>query len=110
MPPPPEVPSFRPSNAGRSEVSLLSGPYLPHVLGTSGIGGCPAASAAVRHTGSVTDPAPDAGTGETLDPRDVDTVLDVLRRGTLEIEGRLLDASNATLYCSLECDGVTAAV
>jgi hypothetical protein len=58
----------------------------------------------------VTDPAADAGTGETLDPRDVSTVLDVLRRGTLEVEGRLLDASNATLYCSLECDGVTAAV
>ena len=40
---------------------------------------------------------------------DVDQALDLLRTGTIEIEGRLVDASNTTLYCSLACDGVTAA-
>ena len=28
--------------------------------------------------------------------------LDLLTRGTLEIEGRLVDASNATLYCTIK--------
>ncbi|WP_156757247.1 SCO1664 family protein [Actinokineospora pegani] len=31
-----------------------------------------------------------------------------LLRGTLEIEGRLVDASNATLLCGIEADGVSA--
>jgi uncharacterized repeat protein (TIGR03843 family) len=39
-----------------------------------------------------------------------DDALRLLREGDLEIEGRLLDASNATLYCSCTFDGVTAAV
>ncbi|MBV9595125.1 MAG: SCO1664 family protein [Actinobacteria bacterium] len=39
----------------------------------------------------------------------VDTALELLRHGTLSIEGRLLDASNATLYCSVELDGLVAA-
>jgi uncharacterized repeat protein (TIGR03843 family) len=39
----------------------------------------------------------------------VDDALDLLRRGTLEIEGRLVDASNATLYCCVSADGVDAA-
>jgi len=33
-------------------------------------------------------------------------VLELLREGHLEVEGRLVDASNATLYCSVELDGV----
>ncbi len=33
----------------------------------------------------------------------------LLTAGTLEVEGRLLDASNATLYCSASLDGVVAA-
>jgi hypothetical protein len=32
---------------------------------------------------------------------DVETALEALRCGRLEVEGRLVDASNATLYCSL---------
>ena len=36
-------------------------------------------------------------------------VLELLRRGRLEIEGRLVDASNATLYCTATLDGVTTA-
>jgi uncharacterized repeat protein (TIGR03843 family) len=35
--------------------------------------------------------------------------LHLLRSGTLTVEGRLVDASNATLYCSVELDGVTGA-
>jgi uncharacterized repeat protein (TIGR03843 family) len=38
----------------------------------------------------------------------VTEALDLLRRGQLEIEGRLVDASNATLFCSVSADGVDA--
>jgi hypothetical protein len=31
--------------------------------------------------------------------------LDLLTHGTLEIEGRLVDASNATLYCTITTSG-----
>ena len=41
---------------------------------------------------------------------ELDEVLRLLREGELEVEGRLVDASNATLYCSATLDGVTAAV
>ncbi len=41
---------------------------------------------------------------------ELDDVLRLLRQGELEVEGRLVDASNATLYCSATLDGVTAAV
>ena len=37
-------------------------------------------------------------------------VLHLLRDGDLEVEGRLVDASNATLYCTARLDGVAAAV
>jgi len=40
---------------------------------------------------------------------DVDDALTLLRAGELCVEGRLVDASNATLYCAMSCDGVTAA-
>jgi hypothetical protein len=40
---------------------------------------------------------------------DVAEALDLLRLGTLEVEGRLVDASNTTLYCSLSRDGLTTA-
>src|ERR1700761_8247263 len=39
----------------------------------------------------------------------VDDAIALLTAGSLEIEGRLLDASNATLYCGAELDGVVAA-
>lgn len=35
--------------------------------------------------------------------------LHLLRTGTLTVEGRLVDASNATLYCSVVADGLAAA-
>jgi uncharacterized repeat protein (TIGR03843 family) len=39
---------------------------------------------------------------------DVDRALRLLRDGELEVIGRLVDASNATLYCTVELDGVRA--
>jgi hypothetical protein len=39
---------------------------------------------------------------------DLAAALALLRDGTLEIEGRLVDASNATLYCTVTCDGLSA--
>jgi hypothetical protein len=41
---------------------------------------------------------------------ELDDVLRLLRAGELSVEGRLVDASNATLYCAATLDGVTAAV
>ncbi len=38
----------------------------------------------------------------------LEDALHLLRAGELSIEGRLLDASNATLYCTTALDGVTA--
>src|ERR1700759_123089 len=40
-------------------------------------------------------PGPDDADGEQA-------VLDLLASGTLEVEGRLVDASNATLYCTID--------
>jgi hypothetical protein len=40
---------------------------------------------------------------------DVSEALDLLRAGEMSIEGRLVDASNTTLYCELTGDGVTTA-
>ncbi len=41
---------------------------------------------------------------------DLGDVLRLLRDGALQVEGRLVDASNATLYCTAALDGVAAAV
>jgi len=40
---------------------------------------------------------------------ELDDALRLLRLGELQVEGRLLDASNATLLCTAALDGVTAA-
>lgn len=40
----------------------------------------------------------------------LDEVLRLLREGELSVEGRLVDASNATLYCVAALEGVSAAV
>ena len=53
---------------------------------------------------SPTDPADAAPLDLPLED-----ALDLLRTGDLEIEGRLIDASNATLYCTVSVDGTTAA-
>ncbi len=39
----------------------------------------------------------------------LEAALELLRDGTLDVEGRLVDASNATLYCAVSLEGVTAA-
>ena len=41
-------------------------------------------------------------------PAAIDSPLDLLRTGELLIEGRLVDASNTTLYCTVEREGVRA--
>ncbi len=40
---------------------------------------------------------------------DEPATLELLQRGQIDIEGRLIDASNATLYCSVVADGVSIA-
>jgi uncharacterized repeat protein (TIGR03843 family) len=40
---------------------------------------------------------------------ELDDALRLLRDGELSVEGRLYDASNATLYCTVSLDGVTTA-
>ncbi|MEU6641741.1 SCO1664 family protein [Saccharomonospora sp. NPDC046836] len=45
--------------------------------------------------------------GTHLDPADP-AALELIRRGRLEVEGRLVDASNVTLFCAVELDGMTA--
>ncbi len=37
-------------------------------------------------------------------PADRQAALDLLREGTIEVEGRMVDASNATLFCSISTD------
>jgi uncharacterized repeat protein (TIGR03843 family) len=38
-------------------------------------------------------------------PRDTEAALRLLREGDITVEGRLVAASNATLYCVIECSG-----
>lgn len=47
------------------------------------------------------------GLSTAVGPAD-EGVLDLLRRGRIEVEGRLVDASNATLFCRIGLEGVTA--
>ncbi len=46
------------------------------------------------------------GSGEAIDEA---AALDLLTCGTLEVKGRLVDASNATMYCTISSDGAQAA-
>jgi len=52
-------------------------------------------------------PAAPAGDGKV--PLEDEAALELLTQGTLEVEGRLVEASNATLYCSISHQGVQAA-
>jgi uncharacterized repeat protein (TIGR03843 family) len=40
---------------------------------------------------------------------DLEDAMRLLREGELDVEGRLVDASNATLFCTVTHDGITAA-
>jgi len=58
-------------------------------------------------------PAPERPPALTAEPDlsfELEDVLRLLREGELSVEGRLVDASNATLYCAASLDDVTAAV
>ena len=44
----------------------------------------------------------------SLDADDTDGALQLLGEGELDVQGRLVDASNATLYCAVRLDGVEA--
>ncbi len=54
------------------------------------------------------DPAQDAAHHSAEDQLDSVGALELLQSGTIEVEGRLLDASNATLFCTVEANGVSA--
>jgi uncharacterized repeat protein (TIGR03843 family) len=55
-------------------------------------------------------PATPVPAGDRAGPlEDDDAALELLARGTLDVEGRLVEASNATLYCSISHQGVQAA-
>jgi hypothetical protein len=53
--------------------------------------------------------ADQAAAGEMDVPEDERAAIELLERGTLEVEGRLVDASNATLYCTISGGGSEAA-
>ena len=53
--------------------------------------------------------ADNAAAGEMDGPDSEQAALELLERGTLEVEGRLVDASNATLYCTIRGGGAEAA-
>jgi len=60
----------------------------------------------------VESPTEDTAAGDVVgDPQTLgrDGTLELLRSGLIEVEGRLVDASNATLYCSLSAEGIQAA-
>jgi uncharacterized repeat protein (TIGR03843 family) len=50
-----------------------------------------------------------ATAGDMETPDGERPALELLERGTLEVEGRLVDASNATLYCTIKGGGAEAA-
>ena len=54
----------------------------------------------------MSEPEPDVTPTRVLP---VEQALELLRHGELTVEGRLLDASNASLYCAVRHDGVEAA-
>ena len=51
-----------------------------------------------------------AAAGDMDIPDGEQAALELLERGTLEVEGRLVDASNATLYCTIKGGGAEGAL
>ena len=49
---------------------------------------------------------PEDGSDDAVAGMTVDQVEDLLRRGTLEVQGRITEASNATMLCTVTLDGV----
>jgi uncharacterized repeat protein (TIGR03843 family) len=56
-----------------------------------------------------TEVRPNRGTRDDEHVPELADMICLLKHGSLEIEGRLVDASNATLYCGVTLEGVTAA-
>jgi uncharacterized repeat protein (TIGR03843 family) len=56
----------------------------------------------------VTAAPPPAGAPDPGPELDADTALEILARGELEVRGRIVDASNATLLAAVELEGVEA--
>jgi len=86
---------------GAAGASLSGGAGLTGGAGPGG-GGLGGADA----TGG---PEPDGRSSRSDGAADEAAALDLLESGTLDVRGRLVDASNATLYCTISRDGVEAA-
>ena len=54
---------------------------------------------------AIVPPAVADAAGHPAGPRDEAAILDLLAAGTLEVKGRLVDASNATMYCTISAAG-----
>jgi uncharacterized repeat protein (TIGR03843 family) len=50
----------------------------------------------------------DVGGDGSVDPADTETAIRLLQHGEITVEGRLVAATNATLYCSVEFEGLRA--
>jgi uncharacterized repeat protein (TIGR03843 family) len=60
----------------------------------------------VTSPGKHQDPEGGSNDADAVARLTVDQVEDLLRRGTLEVQGRITEASNATLLCTITLDGV----
>jgi hypothetical protein len=54
---------------------------------------------------AIVPPAIADAAGHPAGPRDEAAILDLLATGTLDVKGRLVDASNATMYCTISAAG-----
>jgi uncharacterized repeat protein (TIGR03843 family) len=68
----------------------------------------PAVGGQAARTGRFADRHADAATRPAYRPLSEATAVDLLTRGELEVRGRLVDASNATLYCDVRWAGIVA--
>lgn len=91
-----------------------AGGDVPRAAGPAEGPGCADAAAADPGVGISAYPVmsveePDAAPGAPPTPIALDEALTLLREGELAVEGRLVDASNATLYCSVASGELVAA-
>ncbi len=59
--------------------------------------------------GPMTSDLPRGTSRPAADALDVDRALELLKCGDIDIQGRLVEASNTTLYCAITADGLSAA-
>jgi uncharacterized repeat protein (TIGR03843 family) len=60
----------------------------------------------VTSPGKYEDPEDGGNEADAVAGMTIDQVEDLLRRGTLEVQGRITEASNATMLCTVALDGV----